>query len=116
MAGGERLYAAGMDDVRRVDYVGTGISEDEVAPTPWQQARRWVDDALARADAQADVPEPLALSVATVDADGLPNVRTVLMRFFDERGPGFVTNTESSKGIEIAASGGIAAALTWPAM
>jgi pyridoxamine 5'-phosphate oxidase len=109
-------YAAAMDDVRRVDYVGTGISEDEVAPTPWQQARRWVDDALTRADAQADVPEPLAISVATVDADGLPNVRTVLMRFFDERGPGFVTNTESSKGIEIAASGGIAVALTWPAM
>jgi pyridoxamine 5'-phosphate oxidase len=58
----------------------------------------------------------LALSVATVDAAGRPNVRTVLMRFFDERGPGFVTGTESTKGREIAATGGIAAALTWPAM
>ena len=38
------------------------------------------------------------------------------MRFFDERGPGFVTGTESTKGLEIAATGGIAAALTWPAM
>jgi pyridoxamine 5'-phosphate oxidase len=38
------------------------------------------------------------------------------MRFFDERGPGFVTNTESTKGIEIAATGAVAASLTWPSM
>jgi pyridoxamine 5'-phosphate oxidase len=103
-------------DTVRTDYVGEGISEAEVAATPWQQARRWVDEAVERSQLQADVPEPLAISVATVDAAGLPNVRTVLMRFFDERGPGFVTGTESTKGIEIAATGGIAAALTWPAM
>jgi pyridoxamine 5'-phosphate oxidase len=115
-----------MDEVQRVDtvrtetvrtdYSGEGISEAEVAATPWQQAGRWVDEAVARSQVQADVPEPLAISVATVDAAGQPNVRTVLMRFFDERGPGFVTGTESTKGIEIAATGGIAAALTWPAM
>ena len=105
-----------MSDVRRVDYSGEGLSEAQVAPTPWQQARRWVDDALARAEAQPDVPEPLALSVATVDAEGQPNVRTVLLRFFDERGPGFVTSTQSTKGLEISATGGVAASLTWPAM
>lgn len=103
-------------DPLRIDYIGEGISEDEVAPTPWQQARVWVDDAVARSQVRDDVPEPYALSVATVDAAGQPNVRTVLMRFFDERGPGFVTGTESTKGREIAATGGIAAALTWPAM
>jgi pyridoxamine 5'-phosphate oxidase len=103
-------------DARRIDYTGEGISEAEVAPTPWQQARRWVDDALARSADRDDVPEPLAISVATVDPDGAPNVRTVLMRFFDERGPGFVTSTQSAKGLEIAATGGLAAALTWPAM
>src|SRR5689334_25444225 len=105
-----------MDDVLRVDYEGEGISEDEVAATPWQQARLWVDDAVARAQVHDDVPEPYALSVATVDAGGRPNVRTVLLRFFDERGPGFVTSTQSTKGLEIAATGGLAAALTWPAM
>jgi pyridoxamine 5'-phosphate oxidase len=105
-----------MPDVLRVDYHGEGLSEAEVAPTPWQQAQRWVGDATTRAQVRPDVPEPLALSVATVDAQGRPNVRTVLMRFFDERGPGFVTNTESAKGREIAATGGIAASLTWPAM
>ena len=105
-----------MADVTRVDYVGEGLSEAQVAPTPWQQARLWVDDALARSQVQADVPEPLALSVATVDAQGRPNVRTVLMRFFDERGPGFVTGTDSTKGRELAANPAVAAALTWPAM
>jgi pyridoxamine 5'-phosphate oxidase len=103
-------------DPRRIDYTGDGISEAQVAPTPWLQARRWVDDALARSADRDDVPEPLAISVATVDADGAPNVRTVLMRFFDERGPGFVTSTQSTKGLEIAATGRVAAALTWPAM
>lgn len=105
-----------MTDVHRVDYTGEGLSELEVAPTPWQQARRWVDEAVARSRELGDVPEPLALSVATVDPDGRPNVRTVLMRFFDERGPGFVTNTESTKGVEIAATRAVAASLTWPSM
>jgi pyridoxamine 5'-phosphate oxidase len=103
-------------DTTRIDYTGEGLSEEQVASTPWQQAQRWVAEAVERSQAHADVPEPLALSVATVDGDGGPNVRTVLMRFFDERGPGFVTNTESTKGIEIAATGGVAASLTWPAM
>jgi len=103
-------------DVTRTDYTGTGLSEEEVAPTPWQQARIWVDEAVERSRVQADVPEPHALSVATVDADGLPNVRTVLMRYFDERGPGFLTNTTSTKGVELAATSAIAASLTWPAM
>ena len=105
-----------MTDVHRVDYAGDGLSEAEVAPTPWQQAHRWVEAAVARHREFGDVPEPLALSVATADAACRPNVRTVLMRFFDERGPGFVTNTESTKGLEVAATGGLAASLTWPSM
>jgi pyridoxamine 5'-phosphate oxidase len=56
------------------------------------------------------------MSVATVDAEGRPNVRTVLMRFFDERGPGFVTNLESAKSLEIRGHPGIAVSLTWPAI
>ena len=105
-----------MTTVHRVDYSGEGLTEAELAPTPWQQARRWVDEADARAEAGDDVPEPRALSVATVDASGAPNVRTVLMRFFDERGPGFVTSRDSTKGVELANEPRVAAALVWPAM
>ncbi|WP_404383501.1 pyridoxamine 5'-phosphate oxidase [Knoellia locipacati] len=105
-----------MNDVTRIDYTGTGLSEDEVADTPWRQARLWVDEAVERSRAQADVPEPHALSVATVDSDGVPNVRTVLMRYFDERGPGFLTSTLSTKGSELSGNPAIAASLTWPSM
>lgn len=99
-----------------IDYTGEGLSESELAATPWLQASRWVDDALARSRELEDTPEPLAISVATVDADGHPDVRTVLMRFFDERGPGFVTCLTSTKGRQLAARPAAAASLTWPAM
>lgn len=105
-----------MSSVSRAEYDSEGLSESELAPTPWQQASAWVQQASARAEDRGDVPEPYAMSVATVDADGRPNVRTVLLRFFDVRGPGFVTNLGSTKAREIAATGGVAASLTWPSM
>ena len=101
---------------RRVDYDGDGLTEAALLGTPYAQARAWVDDAVARAEHSADVFEPLALSVATVDADGRPNVRTVLMRFLDERGPGFVTALTSTKGRELTGTSAAAVSLTWPAM
>ena len=106
----------GLMSVVHTDYTGEGLSEAELADTPWLQASRWVQDAVTRSREAADTPEPLAISVATVDAEGHPDVRTVLMRFFDERGPGFVTCLTSTKGRQLAAHPAIAAALTWPAM
>lgn len=103
-------------DVRRLDYSGDGLVEADVAESPYLQARAWVDGALAAADEREDVPEPSALSVATVDGSGAPDVRTVLMRFFDERGPGFVTNLGSTKSLQLQANPRVAAGLTWPAI
>lgn len=100
--------------VERVDYAGDGLSESELLGSPYRQALAWLELAIARANVVGAISEPTALSVATVDSDGRPNVRTVLMRFFDARGPGFVTNLESTKSQEIRATGHIAAALTWP--
>ncbi|HET7278459.1 MAG TPA: pyridoxamine 5'-phosphate oxidase [Dermatophilaceae bacterium] len=105
-----------MAEMRRVEYRGEGLSEEALAPTPWQQADLWVREALARSHTHNDVPEPLALSVATVDAHCAPNVRTVLMRFFDRHGPGFVSGLDSAKSAELAANPAVAASLTWPAM
>ena len=100
----------------RTDYDGEGLSEDAVAATPFAQILSWIDDARLRQRTRGDVPEPLAMVLATVDAQGSPNARTVLMRFFDERGPGFVTNMESTKSDELRANARCAAALTWPAI
>lgn len=100
----------------RVDYAGEGLSETDLPASPYEQARAWVDDAVAASQVGGKVPEPTAISVATVDASGAPNVRTVLMRFFDERGPGFVTNLESDKSREISLDPRVAVGLTWPSL
>ncbi|MFL6152098.1 MAG: pyridoxamine 5'-phosphate oxidase [Ornithinibacter sp.] len=109
-------FGGGRPASSRVDYDGDGLTEERLLETPYAQARAWVDDAVARAEVTRDVFEPLAISVATVDGDGRPNVRTVLMRFFDERGPGFVTALTSTKGRELTRNSAVAASLTWPAM
>jgi pyridoxamine 5'-phosphate oxidase len=109
-------YAAFVTTIVHIDYPGDGLTESELAPAPLEQVRRWVDAARRRQAERGDVPEPTALSVATVDASGMPDVRTVLMRFLDARGPGFVTDLRSAKGTQIEATGGVAAALTWPSM
>ncbi|MGO4599109.1 pyridoxamine 5'-phosphate oxidase [Terrabacter sp. 2RAF25] len=103
-------------EVRRLDYSGDGLVEADVAESPYLQARAWVDAAQAAAGERADVPEPSALSVATVDESGSPDVRTVLMRFFDERGPGFVTNLGSAKSKQLQGNPRVAASLTWPSI
>lgn len=105
-----------MSHVVHQDYPGEGLSETDLAPTPLQQVRDWLAQAEERDARLGDVPFPTAFAVATVDAAGMPNVRTVLLRFLDDAGPGFVTDLGSAKGTEIAATGGIAAALTWPSM
>jgi pyridoxamine 5'-phosphate oxidase len=105
-----------MSDALRREYHGEGLTESELAAAPWEQARVWVDDAVYRSTERQDVPEPMAMSLATIDAAGRPDVRTVLMRFFDPSGPGFVSNLESVKGDQIAGNPGVAAALVWPAM
>ncbi|MGL4178075.1 MAG: pyridoxamine 5'-phosphate oxidase [Dermatophilaceae bacterium] len=102
--------------VRRVDYTGDGITESELPPAPLDQVQAWVDDAVHRAESEGDVPEPTALAVATVDDGGRPNVRTVLMRVLDGRGPGFFTATTSAKGRELAGNPAVAAGLTWASM
>lgn len=100
----------------RVDYDGAGLVESQLADTPLEQITTWVDEAVARHAERGDVPEPMALHVATVDADGQPDVRTVLMRMLQARGPGFLTNLDSAKGEQIRANDKVAAALVWPSM
>lgn len=56
----------------------------------------WLKDAEA-----SEINDPNAVAVATVDEDGLPNVRMVLLKGYDSRGFVFYTNFESQKGQEI---------------
>lgn len=99
----------------RVDYRG-GLDEAELPAAPLTLLRRWVEEAVARNASTGDVPEPTSIAVATVDADGAPDVRVVLMRDLDEQGPSFFTHLDSAKGVQLAGEERVAVALTWPAM
>ena len=100
----------------RVDYAGEGLSEEQAPDAPLDIVEAWLEAAVHRQADRGDVPEPMAMSVATVDGDGVPDVRTVLLRSMDRRGPAFFTSTRSTKGRQLAANPGIAASLTWPSM
>lgn len=78
---------------------------------PLQLFADWLDEARA-----SEPNDPTAMSVATVDGDGLPNVRMTLLKGFDERGFVFYTNFESQKGTEILASRKAALGFHWKSL
>lgn len=78
---------------------------------PFEIARAW----LAEAEA-AEINDPNAMALATVDPDGLPNVRMVLLKSIGADSFVFYTNYESVKGSEIAASGKVALVLHWKSL
>ncbi|GJE40669.1 pyridoxamine 5'-phosphate oxidase [Methylobacterium persicinum] len=68
-------------------------------------------------EAEASEPEdPNAMALATADRDGLPDVRVVLLKAFDERGFVFYTNTQSAKGEELAQNPQAALVLHWKSL
>lgn len=73
----------------------------------------WLEAATARATEEL---EPASMSVATVDADGRPSLRMVLLRGIDERGFVFYTNLGSRKARDIAVNPWIALCLHWKSM
>lgn len=81
------------------------------AKDPFALFSQWMEDAKS-----SEPEDPNALSLATVDADGLPNVRMVLLKGFDERGFVFYTNFESQKGTEILASMKAAMCFHWKSL
>jgi len=78
---------------------------------PYRLFAKWLEDATA-----SEPNDPNALALATVDADGLPDVRMVLLKGFDERGFVFYTNFESAKGEEILSSMKAAMCFHWKSL
>ena len=69
------------------------------ADEPFRLFQGWFDEAV-----KSEPRDPNAMSLATVDPDGMPDVRTVLLKGIDARGFVFYTNTESQKGQELASN------------
>jgi pyridoxamine 5'-phosphate oxidase len=81
---------------RRIQYETAGLDRHELNDDPIAQWTRWSDEAAA-----AGVSEPNAMTVATVDTEGVPDARVVLARGADERGFVFYSNTLSVKGRQL---------------
>ncbi len=81
----------------RRSYERAELDESATDPDPLRQFQAWLQQALA-----AELPEPNAMTLATVGADGRPSTRIVLVKGVDERGIVWYTNYDSRKGNELA--------------
>jgi pyridoxamine 5'-phosphate oxidase len=93
----------------RKEYTQRGLSEADADPDPIVQFMRWFDEAVA-----AGLIEPNAMTLATIDPDGRPSARMVLLKGVDERGFVFFTNYESRKGQAMAVHPAVALVFYWP--
>lgn len=82
----------------RKSYERAELDETASAADPLQQFQLWLQQALA-----AELPEPNAMTLATVGPNGRPSTRIVLIKGLDERGIVWYTNYGSRKGRELAA-------------
>lgn len=94
-------------DLRRSYALGS-LSETDVAADPITQFQRWFDEAL-----NAKLPEPNAMTLATVDSTGQPSARIVLLKGVEARGFTFFTNYESRKGVDLAVNPRAALLFHW---
>ena len=81
------------------------------ADDPFALLAAWLEEAT-----KSEPVDPNAMAVATVDPDGLPNVRMVLLKGFDERGLVFYTNTDSQKGRELGSNPKAALVFYWKSL
>jgi pyridoxamine 5'-phosphate oxidase len=93
---------------QRKSYERGSLDEADAGNAPLALFQRWLSEAMS-----AKVPEPNAMTVATVDAEGRPSTRIVLIKYADERGLVFFTNYESRKAHELAVNPHAALQFHW---
>ena len=81
----------------RTDYSQASLSKSDTLSDPMAQFKKWLDEAII-----AQVPEPNSMSLATVNAEGKPSSRIVLIKNMDAQGITWFTNYASRKGEDLA--------------
>jgi len=99
-----------IEDIR-TDYRLLELDEKQVDKNPLIQFSTWFEQAV-----QANLEEVNAMTLATVDPNGMPNARIVLLKDLEDNGFIFYTNYESNKGRELAANPKAALVFFWPAL
>lgn len=97
-------------DLRR-ELMEHGLSRAELSPDPIAQFQGWYELAVS-----TDLPEPNGMTLCTVDPQGQPSARTVLLKLYDARGFVFFTNYESRKSKEIEQNPRVALLFPWVAL
>ena len=92
----------------RQEYEGNGIDLHDTDSCPIRQFQRWMDQAVS-----ANVYEPNAMTLSTVDESGFPSSRVVLLKALDELGFVFFTNYQSNKAKEVETSARAALTFLW---
>ena len=92
----------------RKSYEKAELSEDASHADPLRQFEQWLHEAI-----RAELPEPNAMTLATVGSDLRPSTRVVLIKGYDERGIVWYTNYDSRKGRELAGNPSAALQFHW---
>ena len=93
---------------RRIQYETAGLNFDDLDESPVQQWHAWYVEA-----AEAELPEPNAMAISTIDAEGMPDSRIVLVRGLDDDGLTFFGNYNSAKGQQLDANPVASAVFPW---
>jgi pyridoxamine 5'-phosphate oxidase len=101
------MSAPSLADLRR-EYASATLERAALADDPIVQFEQWFREALT-----AEVPEPNAMTLATVRADGTPDARIVLLKGVDARGFTFFTDYRSQKGRDLTAHPSAALVFCW---
>ena len=92
----------------RSNYALSGLNETDLLETPFQQFQLWLEQAIA-----AELPEPNAMTLATLSEQSKPIARMVLLKGLDEKGFVFYTNYDSAKGKQLTETDSAALVFWW---
>ena len=93
---------------RRIQYETAGLNFEDLDESPVQQWHAWYVEA-----AEAELPEPNAMAISTIDAEDMPDSRIVLVRGLDDDGLTFFGNYNSAKGQQLDANPVASAVFPW---
>lgn len=96
-----------IENIRR-EYMKAGLKRSELKADPMEQFEQWLSIAT-----KTSMSDPTAMSVATVAENGMPSLRTVLLKYFNEQGFVFFTNLDSRKARELKQNNKIALLFPW---
>jgi len=92
----------------RREYTRGGLRRKDLPETPLALFEQWLQQACA-----AQLPDPTAMTVATVDSSGQPYQRIVLLKHYDDKGMVFYTNLGSRKALQLAENPRISLHFPW---